>query len=138
MSFVVILRSGTMETKFGYCRMVWWRNFDGKNSRVLFWRWLVVLVAVFSLTASVATRYSVSADSQVSIAKLLTNHSQDPKRQHLDNSAAPPVLPVARLLAVLQISNFYPRFAPGGPPVHSLLLDKRLYNRPPPSSEFLS
>lgn len=101
-------------------------------------RWLVVLVAVYSLTVNVATRYSVSGDSQASIAKRITNHSQDQKRQHLDKSATPPVVPIARLLAVLQISNFYPRFAPGGPPVHTLLLEQSLYNRPPPSSEFHS
>src|SRR5271154_3346114 len=101
--------------------MAWLRNFDSKRSRVLTWRWLVVLVAVCSLTVSVATRYSVSADSQATIAKLITNHSLDQKRQHLNKSATPPIVPVARLLAVLQISNFYPRFAPGGPPVHSLL-----------------
>jgi hypothetical protein len=118
--------------------MAWLRNFDSKWSRVLTWRWLVVLVAVYSLTVNVATRYSVSADSQASVAKLVTNHSQDQKRQHLDKNATSPIAPVARLLAVLRISNFYPRFAPGGPPVHSLLLDKSLYNRPPPSSEFLS
>lgn len=118
--------------------MAWLRNFDSRRSQVLTWRWLVVLVAVCSLTVSVTTRYSASVDSQASVSKCVTNHSQAQKRQHLDKKATSPIAPVAHLLALLQISNFYPRFAPGGPPVHSLLLDKSLYNRPPPSSEFLS
>jgi hypothetical protein len=118
--------------------MEWLRNYDSRNSQVLTWRWVVVLVAVCSLTVNVATRYSVSGDSQATIAKCVTNHSQNQKRQHLDKNATPPIAPVARLLAVLQISNFYPRFAPSGPPVHTLFLDESLYNRPPPSPEILS
>jgi hypothetical protein len=108
-----------------------------KRRRVFHWRYALVLVAVCSLTVNVATRYSVSISSQISIsagARRITSHSPSETRQRLNKTATIPVTPVARLLAVLEVSDFYPRFAPGGPPVHTLCLDKSLYNRPSPSS----
>jgi hypothetical protein len=119
--------------------MYWLRNFDTKVRRRSTWSRIFVLAVVCSLAVNVATRYSVSTSSHTDIsAKRVTIHSQDQKRQHLDKTTTTPIETVSRLLAVLQVSNFYPRFAPGGPPVHNLLLDTSLYNRPPPSSEFFS
>jgi hypothetical protein len=108
---------------------------NSKRRRVFNWRYALVLVAVCSLTVNVATRYSVSISSHISAgARRVTSHSPSETRQRLNKTATIPVTPVARLLAVLEVSDFYPRFAPGGPPVHTLCLDKSLYNRPPPSS----
>jgi hypothetical protein len=119
--------------------MYWLRNFDTKVRRCSIWSQIFVLAVVCSLAVNVATRYSVSTSSHTGIsAKRVTSHSRDQKRQHLDETATTLIEPDSRLLAVLQVSNFYPRFAPGGPPVHNLLLDTSLYNRPPPSSQFLS
>lgn len=110
---------------------------NSKRGRVFNWRFAVILVAVCSLTVNVTTRYSVSLGSQIGIsagAKRVSSHSPSETRQRLNKTATIPVTPVARLLAVLEVSDFYPRFAPAGPPVHTLCLDKSLYNRPPPSS----
>jgi hypothetical protein len=107
--------------------------------RIWNWRFVLVLAAVSSLTLNVATRYSFAADSQAAvIAKCATSHSQYQTRQRLNKTATVPVVPVSRLLRLLEVPDFYPRFAPGGPPVQTLFLNKSLYNRPPPSFDRLS
>jgi hypothetical protein len=110
-----------------------------KPRRIFNWRYVLVLVAVCSLIVNVATRYSVSVGSQVNIAaKHVKDHSQDQTRQRLSKTVTIRVAPVSRLFHNLEVSDFYPRFAPGGPPVQTLFLNNSLYNRPPPSSEHLS
>jgi hypothetical protein len=148
MSYCGLLRIGNpvppsgiicMDRFTGFRQMRRLTNFDCKVHRFSSWRRIVVLAAVCSLALNVATRYCAATTSHTSAAaQRVTSHSPDEKRQHLDKTATAPVEPVCRLLAVLQVSSFYPRFAPGGPPVHTLVLDESLYNRPPPSSEFLS
>jgi hypothetical protein len=102
------------------------------------WCACVILLAVCSLTVSLATRYfSVSATSSNHEVRTIVNHSQDAKRQHLAKDAVNWIAPVA-CRTMLAAPAFYPRFAPAGPPAPSLLFEEILYNRPPPSSEFLS
>lgn len=112
-------------------------NYKMGRRRVGTWGAALILVAVCSLTISLATRYNDCASVPSVSVKHVTIHSSAQKRQHLDKDAARWVTPVGRF-AILEVSTFYPRFAPSGPPVHAFLLDERLYNRPPPSSEFLS
>jgi hypothetical protein len=118
------------------CHMAWLTHSARDSKRRVFnRRCALVLLAVCSLTVNVATRYSVSISSHLSTGqKRVTSHSPSETRQRLNKTATIPVTPVSRLLAVLEVSDFYPRFAPGGPPVHTLCLEQSLYNRPPPSA----
>jgi hypothetical protein len=90
---------------------------------------LVVAFAVFTLTTSLATRTSVLTDLHGTSVQSI---SAQAKLQHLDGDAmrwvAPPLV-----LTVLEAPSFYPRVAPAGPPLSSLLFDESLYNRPPPT-----
>ena len=98
---------------------------------------VIVLVAVCSLTVSLATRYySPSDDSSPIIKAFHSNVAPDAKRQRLTKNAAnwmPPLLGVT----VLQIPTSYYRIVPPRPPVRSLICDKSLYNRPPPAFKSL-
>jgi hypothetical protein len=97
------------------------------------WCALIVLMAVCSLTVSVATRYSTPSTGQSPTVKTLrTQVSPEGLRQRLAQDAVTWMPPVV-LLSVLEAPSFYPRTAPAGPPVPSLLLEESLYNRPPPS-----
>lgn len=53
-------------------------------------------------------------------------------RQHLDRDAASWIPPTS-VLTALRIPTFDPHIAPAGVPLGVLLLEKSLYNRPPPS-----
>jgi hypothetical protein len=111
-------------------------HFDSQRHRN--WCALVVLVAVCALTVNVATRYT-SPDFPSS-SKVQTVHAHttpEMKRQRLAKNAAN-WLPPLVCFDVLQSPRSYPRIAPAGPPVPSVLFEENLYNRPPPSSEFLS
>jgi hypothetical protein len=112
-------------------------NYKTGTRQVGSWGAVLILVAVCSLTISLATRYNDCASTPSISVKYVTIHSSAQKRQHLDKDAARWVTPVERF-AILEVSTFYPRFAPSGPPVHALLLDQSLYNRPPPSPASLS
>jgi hypothetical protein len=98
---------------------------------------IVVLLAVFSLTVSVATRYcsgqSSSAGSAVRSVRSLPEHSSPERsRPRLTKTTADSMPPVVRG-AVLGAPRSYPRIAPAEPLVLSFLLEESLYNRPPPS-----
>jgi hypothetical protein len=94
------------------------------------WHLLIVVVAVFCLTASLATRtFRLTGPHNVTIQ----SNSAQAMRQHMDRDAARWVIP-APVLTTLQVPTFYPHVAPAGPPLPSILFDKSLYNRPPPSS----
>ncbi len=112
------------------------RHFEGRWHRA--WCGLVVLVAVCSLTVSVATRYSSPLNPSSPAVKTVRTHTTpDAKRQRLAKNAADWAPPLVCFDALRSPSS-YPRIAPAGPPIPSLLLEQSLYNRPPPSSEFLS
>jgi|SRR5579864_1277453 len=96
------------------------------------WCAVVILAAVFSLTVSVATRYSSAwraSSSRVNIAQKHTSPS--PSRQRLTKTAADWMPPVVAA-AVLEAPAAYPRIAPAGPPIPNLRFDESLWNRPPP------
>ncbi len=104
-----------------------------ENGRCARWCALVILLAVCSLTISVATRYNSSANLSPSAAKSLQRHTlQEPGRQRL-TKIAPNWMPVFSS-SVLQAPSAYPRIAPAGPPIPRLSFESNLYNRPPPPS----
>ncbi|HWW13720.1 MAG TPA: hypothetical protein VN310_03575 [Candidatus Dormibacteraeota bacterium] len=112
------------------------RHSDNRPHR--HWCAVVVLVAVCSLTVSVATRYcSPLGTSSLTMKTVQTHTSPDAKRQRLTKNAANWVPPVV-CFDILQSPSSYPRIAPAAPPIPSLFFEENLYNRPPPSSELFS
>jgi len=102
------------------------------------WCAVVVLVAVCSLTLSVATRYSAPlAAFSTGVRVVQTHTSPEASRQRLNKDAAKWIPPVV-CIGVLQAPTSYPRVAPAAPPIRTLLLEENLYRRPPPSSQFSS
>ena len=112
------------------------RHFKAERREI--WSAVLVLVAVCSLTVSLATRYYLPGDSSSPTVKTIQTHqSPDGKRQRLTKNAAnwmPPVLS----FTVLPVPSFYARTVAAPPPVRSLVCDESLYNRPPPSPKSLS
>jgi hypothetical protein len=99
------------------------------NHRHPRWLVLVIVLAIFGLTVSLATR-----TFRLTLPHGVTAHSADSHatRQHMNRDAAPWAHP-APVLSTLQVPVFYPRVAPAGPPIPSVLFDESLSNRPPPS-----
>jgi len=102
------------------------RPSDGRRP-VLFG--LLIMLAVFALAVSLATRTFPVTSSQGPMAQCWSTHGV---RQHMDGDAAQWVPPVPVLLA-LQAPVFYHRVAPDDVRLPSLHFDENLYNRPPPS-----
>lgn len=84
---------------------------------------------ILSLSFSLATRVFHLTD--FTTASVHSGASQG-MRQHMDSDAAHWAPPVPQHW-IYEAVSFYPRVAPAGPPLPSLLFDKSLYNRPPPS-----
>jgi hypothetical protein len=94
---------------------------------------IVVLLVVSSLTVSVATRYCSPPSVTSYAVKTLHKHSSPERsRQRLTKSSTNWITPAVRTVA-LEAPTSYPRIAPAGPPMPNVLLEKSLYNRPPPS-----
>jgi hypothetical protein len=97
------------------------------------WCTAVVLVAVCTLTLSVATRYSFyGSTGNESITTIQTHQTWTPGLQRLLNNAASWMPPVVGS-AIFHEPEFHPHVAPSGPTVSSVLLEKNHYNRPPPT-----
>jgi len=100
---------------------------------------VLILIAVCALTVSVTTRYSSPVG--VSAHAITTRHkhsSHEISRQRLTKDAAT-WMPALASSVMLQAPTFSPRVAPAGPSIStSLLLDKSLYIRPPPTSKSLA
>lgn len=97
---------------------------------VPWWRLAFVSLVMFSLVLTLATR--TFHDTTSSLSTTAQSSSPQAMRQHMDRDAIRWVVPVATL-AVAQAPTFYPRVAPAGPPLPTLLLEENLYNRPPPA-----
>ncbi len=107
-------------------------NFDLK--RRAWWCAPVILLAVCSLTISVATRYCSPEGIATYASKTLHKHSPIEKAlQRLNKEAANWIPPVVHTV-VLHAPSSYPRIAPSGPPMPTVLFDESLYNRPPPQA----
>jgi len=101
-------------------------------------RWIAVaLLAVCSITISVATRYSVPGKAGDSKVKLVRNHvDTEPARQRLLNNAAT-WMPPAVGSAILQENESFTQVVWTGPPAARLFFEQSLFNRPPPSRSSL-
>ena len=93
------------------------------------WRVFVIVLAICGLTVSLATRTFRLTFPQTPTAQ---SSSAQATRAHLDRDASTWVPPVP-ILTTLQVPAFYPRLAPAGPPLPTVLFDQSLSNRPPPS-----
>ncbi len=94
---------------------------------------MVVLVAVSLLVVGVATRYGSPQGSSAYSARTLHKHSSlERGRQRLTKTVAD-WIPPTEVTGVFDAPTAYPRIAPAGPPMPSVLLELSLYNRPPPS-----
>ena len=93
------------------------------------WRRALVSVVMFSLVLTLATR-----TFHVTLPYKTTVQSGDSQavRQHMDRDAIRWAGPAAKV-TVSEAPTFYPRVAPAGPPLPTLLLEESLYNRPPPT-----
>ena len=112
------------------------RHFEDQQRKT--WCAVVVLAAVCSLTVSLATRYSSSWDVSAPKVKTVEAHpTPEAKRQRLDKDAANWVPPLV-CFDVSRSPSSYRQTAPAEPPTQNILLEESLFNRPPPSSEFLS
>jgi len=97
------------------------------------WCTAVVLVAVCTLTLSVATRYSFCGNiANQSVTTVQNHQSWTPGLQRLLNNAASWMPPVV-VSAIFREPESHPHVAPSGPIVSSVLLEKNHYNRPPPT-----
>ena len=93
------------------------------------WRVFVIVLAICGLTVSLSTRTFRLTLPQNRTAQ---SGSVQAMRQHLDRDAAKWTSPVP-VVTTLPVPTFYPRVAPAGPPLPSVLFDESLSNRPPPS-----
>jgi hypothetical protein len=93
------------------------------------WQMFVIFSAILAIAFSVATRTSVPTGTH---GTTIQSSVPQAMRQHLAGDAFHWVSPVP-VLTLLQVPTFYPRVAPAGPPLPSVLLDHSIYNRPPPS-----
>jgi hypothetical protein len=100
------------------------------------WCTAVVMVAVCTLTLSVATRYSFcGSTTNESVTTLQNYQSWTPGLQRLLNNAATWIPPIV-VSAIFHDPGSYPHVVQTGPTVSSVLLEKNLYNRPPPILSF--
>ncbi|MGA9511047.1 MAG: hypothetical protein WBV55_20670, partial [Candidatus Sulfotelmatobacter sp.] len=97
------------------------------------WSAVVVVIAVVSLTMSVATRYYSLQDTSSRPVSTIQKHAvPDARPQRLTKNAAvwsPPVFS----FAIAQVPSFHPRIDFARPLLRSLVCDTSLYNRPPPT-----
>jgi hypothetical protein len=109
----------------------------GKPSRKR-WCAAIVLVVICTLTISLATRYSSSqGPADETLTAVHQHHSLTPGIQRLLNNATTWVPPLVEA-AIFDDPGHYPHIAPSDSPISSVLLERNLYNRPPPSLFSLS
>lgn len=92
----------------------------------------IVLVAICALTVSVATRYGSPVAPDTRLTALEKQSSWEPGLQRLLNNASTWIPPVVGA-AIFYSPAYYREVQPPPPTVSSVLLERNLYNRPPPS-----
>jgi hypothetical protein len=100
----------------------------GTNS----WRIALILVAVVSLTVSLATRYYIVTGSDSQTTSVLKSNSTDGKRQHLLNDGLHWTAPVT-MVSVFRPRRIFIAAPLAVLPATVLCPEHCLYNRPPPS-----
>lgn len=104
------------------------RNPRSVSRRKKNWCWTVIVLAIVSLTASLATgTFRLKVLSGLSVYSA----ASDGMRQHFDRDAVRWLPPVSVCIQ-LEAPRFYPRLAPAAPTLLALIFEKSLYNRPPP------
>jgi hypothetical protein len=105
----------------------------GFSSGRIPWRTLVVLLAIFAISASVATRtfhgFYCNQPNAHSV-------QSDAKRQHLDADAFQLKDPICQIATML-LPVPAPHAPPEEPQIRTVDLAESLYNRPPPSISLL-
>jgi hypothetical protein len=96
------------------------------------WHVVVIVLAVVSLTGSLATR---TFDVAINQSRTAQATSVDSVRQHMDRDATGWTAP-APVISILNIPVFSPRPAPRDPQLPNFIFEVSFYNRPPPA--FLS
>jgi len=97
------------------------------------WCTAIVLVAVCTLTISVATRYGhYQGPADETLTAVQKHHSLMPGLQRLLNNAATWTPPLVEA-AIFRDPGRHPHIGPSDSPISSVLLEKNLYNRPPPT-----
>ena len=120
--------------QFLNCEMMLSKNWRADRGG---WGGVLVVVAIFSLTLSLATRFSVPVSSQGHAVKSRDSRSGEPKRQHLNREAARFAEPVPSC-AGFESVVLYSHVIPPEPARSSDILGSILYNRPPPPSSAFS
>jgi hypothetical protein len=95
------------------------------------WRAGLVLVAVLSLSVSVATRYT-AANSDAASLKVVKSPSSDAKRQHLVRDAQKWTAPTPKFTVIPAVRS-HVQIVSAVFPATNLSSESWLYNRPPPS-----
>src|ERR1700722_1061349 len=99
------------------------------------WRSALIVIAICSLTLSLATRFWTPSRSHTRIVKSVDHRSLDPKRQHLNKDAARWVSPAACFI-VIAPASVEASLAPAVPLLPKHVFSDSLHNRPPPSFAF--
>jgi len=100
------------------------------------WQDGLIIIAICSVTLSVATRFWAPSTSSSYIVKSTDRRPAEPKRQHLDRDASRWLAPSASF-SIIEPGTIETRLAPAEPLLPKHLLSDSLYNRPPPSSAFI-
>src|ERR1700693_594710 len=99
------------------------------------WRSALIVIAICSLTVSVATRFWASSSSQSQTVKSVDHQPVDPKRQHLNKDAARWVSP-STTFSIIAPAPVETSLVPAVPLLPKHVFSDTLYNRPPPSFAF--
>ena len=94
---------------------------------------MLIAIAIFSLTFSVATRFCLLTTSHGQTSKSIDRRSSEPTRQHLDGDGSRWVAPVACIKIVVR-TTIEARLTPSGFLLPRHVFSDSLYNRPPPSA----
>jgi hypothetical protein len=97
------------------------------------WSRLLLLLAILSLTLTLASRFSFPVSSQAHAVKSVDSRSSEPKRQHLDQDAAR-LAEQAASCNCEKLVVLHPYIVPSEPMRSDDILSFIFNNRPPPSS----
>jgi hypothetical protein len=99
------------------------------------WQGALIVLAICSLTLSVATRFSAPLGAQSHSVKSVDRWPSEAKRQHLDRDASRWIAPAASF-SMIEPGTIETRLLLADPLLPKHVFSDSLYNRPPPASEF--
>lgn len=104
----------------------------GTSVRRKAWAWCVILVAVLSLTLSLAGRYATSSADEPGTATSISADSVNAKTQHLLSDGLQWTAPASTFI-MLVVPRAKSRIVHFVLPIINLQSEDWLYNRPPPA-----